>query len=112
MPSNSPHSEPENFSFDEFSGQGFFKFDSDEFASAREFQPEWTAHVFSSVEERKTKESNLLATLKRANSPKSKRELAHALYPKAFDPRIVDQYQTVWDGYRFVRCAALIEKNT
>jgi hypothetical protein len=110
MPSNSPHSDPENFSFDEFSGQGFLKFDSDEFTSAREFQPEWTAHVFPNVEERKTKGSNLLATLKRADSPKGKRELAYALYPQAFDPRIIDQYQTIWDGYRFVRCAALIEK--
>jgi hypothetical protein len=105
----SPHSESENFGLDKFSGQGYLKFDSDTFASETEFKPKWTARVFPTLEERKTKESNLLAILKRADSHKSKRDLAHALYPKAFDSQMVDQSQSFWDGYRFVRCAEVAE---
>jgi len=67
--------------------------------------PSWTAKIFPSPQELKTKQRKLLAFLKEADSPKSKKDLAHALYPKAFDDRSRDPSTRYWDGYKFRCCA-------
>lgn len=84
---------------DKFMTQGNFNFHSDNFDPKKEFSPEWSADIFLTPDELKTQKDKLLAILRQSDYPKTKKELAMALFPNAFDNRYnVTNYE--WDGYQ------------
>lgn len=78
-----------------------FDYESDNFCPEDEFLPTWAPREFPGQRERKTRQTTLLAYAKRASLPKSYRELATAVYPKAFDSRQGNHTQ-YWDGYKYI----------
>jgi len=80
--------------------QSFLDFESDDFLPENEFDPDWTARIFPSAQELTSKQATLLAYLRETDSPKTKRELALALYPKAFDKSRLNGSQLFFDGYK------------
>jgi len=86
--------------------QSFLNFESDNFLPENEFDPGWTARIFLSAQELTSKQTTLLAYLRETDSPKTKRELAMALYPEAFGRG--EQYFP--DGYKSSNVTVLFEK--
>jgi hypothetical protein len=94
---------------DKFMTQGNFNFDSDNFDPKKEFSPEWSAGIFLTPDELKTQKDKLLAILRQSDYPRTKKELAMALFPNAFDNRNnVNRY--VWDGYKQRSIKEILEK--
>jgi len=86
--------------------QSFLDFESDDFLPENEFDPGWTARIFLSAQELTSKQATLLAYLRETDSPKTKRELAMALYPKAFDGGA----QPCSDGYKRRNATIIFQK--
>ncbi|MFM6372453.1 MAG: hypothetical protein ACKPGN_30245, partial [Dolichospermum sp.] len=80
--------------------QGNFDFNSENFDPKKEFSPEWSANIFLTPDELKTYKDKLLAILIQSDYPRSKKELAMALFPNAFNNRN-NHNQFFFDGYQY-----------
>lgn len=80
--------------------QGNFDFNSENFDPKKEFSPEWSANIFLTPDELKTYKDKLLAILRQSDYPRSKKELAMALFPNAFNNRN-NHNQFFFDGYQY-----------
>ncbi|XGV86708.1 MAG: hypothetical protein ACAF42_14305 [Limnothrix sp. BL-A-16] len=75
----------ENFNFDE--------------ETVNSFWPAWTARKFPSKQDLGQKARTLLAYLKNSEEPRTKEEMAMAIYPLAFRDDSRDTPKPFWDGY-------------
>lgn len=80
--------------------QSNFNFYSDNFDPKKEFSPEWSADIFLTPDELKTQKDKLLAILRQSDYPRTKKELAMALFPNAFNNRNNDN-KFFFDGYQY-----------
>ena len=85
---------------DKFMTQGNFNFYSDNFDPKKEFSPEWSADIFLTPDELKTQKDKLLAILRQSDYPRTKKELAMALFPNALNNRNNDN-KFFFDGYQY-----------
>lgn len=81
--------------------QDSFNYESDDFHPEEEFTPDWLAHIFFDKKDLRGKKRSLLAILRKYGLPLRKKELARALYPKAFDNKYRDPDIRYFNGYEW-----------
>lgn len=81
--------------------QGTLNYESDDFCPEEEFIPDWAARIFLTPEEAKSKKRKVIALLQKHGSPITRRDLAPAIYPKAFDNRHRDPEVRYYNGYEW-----------
>jgi hypothetical protein len=88
--------------------QGNFDFSSGDFNPVEEFFPDWLANSYFTPQELRNSKQRLLAILRESSCPRTKKDLAVAMYPRAFNDNYRER-RRYWDGYKWQDSAAISE---